>query len=274
MIKAWTILILAALALSGCAGHPPRSPVMEKSPKPRSALAAKAQMTGAVELDQNSDGKMDDEFIPSAITRDTELLEVDTALRALIGGGGSMAWPGEAGIAVYGGSSAWGASLTLDTDASTVSGSDDSVLSARATKAALDGLPSLVFVSPLTSITDGGTTTVTVANLYPVAGSTTTATGEINIDGVSADHYYFHNGATAASYTAVITSPPAAGKERAVILTIGGGAGICTLVATNITWLSGTAPTLITTTNKRLSYACLIPASGNAQCAAIGGAHD
>jgi len=127
-------------------------------------------------------------------------------------------------------------------------------------------------------VTPTGSETITSKTItgasYPTASSTTTATGNINIDGVSADHYYFNNGSTAASYTPVITSAPASGKERAVILTIGGGSGVCTLVATNITWLSGTAPTLITTTNKKLSFGRLIPSSGNAQCNAIGGAHD
>lgn len=143
----------------------------------------------AVELDQNSDGKLDDEFIPSTVTRDTELssglatkqntlgftpenaaykgqangyaglgadgivpagqlptpttdtddqtatevpatpwgsylgtnvqalvLEVDTALRALIGDG-SMTWPGSAGVAVYGGAGTWSTSLAVGTGA-------------------------------------------------------------------------------------------------------------------------------------------------------------
>ena len=51
---------------------------------------------------------------------------------------GSQAWPSAAGIMVYGGSSAYGNSLTLDTDLSSVSASDDSVPSAKATKTALD----------------------------------------------------------------------------------------------------------------------------------------
>jgi len=112
---------------------------------------------------------------------------------------------------------------------------------------------------------------------YPTVTSTSTATGNINIDGVSADHYYFNNGATAASYIPVLTSRPATGYERGIVLTIGGGSGICTLDNTTtpiITWLAGTAPTLVTTTNKKLSFGCLIPSTGNAQCWAIGGAHD
>lgn len=50
----------------------------------------------------------------------------------------SMTWPSAAGIMVYGGSSAYGNSLTLDADLSSVSASDDSVPSAKATKTALD----------------------------------------------------------------------------------------------------------------------------------------
>jgi len=50
--------------------------------------------------------------------------------------GGSMTYPG-AGIPVSTGS-AWGTSLTLDTDLSSVSASDDTIPSAKATKAALD----------------------------------------------------------------------------------------------------------------------------------------
>jgi hypothetical protein len=52
------------------------------------------------------------------------------------GGEGSMVYPG-AGIPNSTGS-AWGSSLALDTDLSSASGSDDSVPSAKATKAALD----------------------------------------------------------------------------------------------------------------------------------------
>lgn len=110
--------------------------------------------------------------------------------------------------------------------------------------------------------------------LYTATSSATTATGNINIDGAATDHYYFNNGTTAASYTPIITSAPASGKERYIVLTIGGGTGVDTLVDTNITWLSAAAPTLITTTSKKLTFACLIPSSGDAMCNAVGGAHD
>lgn len=81
---------------------------------------------------------------------------------------GSMVYPG-AGISVSTGS-AWGVSLALDTDLSSVSASDDSVPSAKATKAALDALPNIVFGTGLTVAEDTpsvGTDTVSItANIY------------------------------------------------------------------------------------------------------------
>ncbi len=53
----------------------------------------------------------------TAINVQALMLEVDTALRALVGGGGSMTWPGSAGVAVYGGSNAWGSSLLVGSGA-------------------------------------------------------------------------------------------------------------------------------------------------------------
>lgn len=108
---------------------------------------------------------------------------------------------------------------------------------------------------------------------YPVGGSATTPTGNINIDGVSADHYYFNNGADAATYTPVIAAPPASGKERGIILTVGGGAGVITMTWTNVSWI-GTAGAAATTINKYSHYACFIPASGNAKCKIIAEASD
>ncbi len=108
---------------------------------------------------------------------------------------------------------------------------------------------------------------------YQATASTSTGTGNINIDGVSADHYYFNNGASAATYTPVITSPPASGKERGVILTVGGGAGVCTMNWTNVSFI-GTAGASATTPNKYSHYACFIPSSGNAKCKIIAEASD
>ena len=71
----------------------------------------------------------------------------------------------------------------------------------------------------------------------------------------------------------MITSPPASGKERGIILTVGGGAGACTMTWTNVSWI-GTAGAAATTTNKYSHYACFIPSSGNAKCKIIAEASD
>jgi len=122
------------------------------------------------------------------------------------------------------------------------------------------------------------TTPSVIGATYPVGGSATTPTGNINIDGVSADHYYFKDTAANATYTLVVTSPPAAGEERGVIVTIGGDTTYtATLANSGITWLSGTAPTVLaTTTSKRLSFFCFVLASGNPLCGPVagGGLHD
>ncbi|MDY0282296.1 MAG: hypothetical protein RBR35_17245, partial [Salinivirgaceae bacterium] len=108
---------------------------------------------------------------------------------------------------------------------------------------------------------------------YPATASASTATGDINIDGVSADHYYFNNGADAATYTPVITSAPATGYERGIILTVGGGAGVITMTWTNVSFI-GTAGEATTTASKYSHYACFIPSSGNAKCKIIAEASD
>jgi hypothetical protein len=66
---------------------------------------------------------------------------------AEVQGGGSMTYPG-AGIPNSTGS-AWGTSYSLDTDLASVSGSDDSIPSAKATKSALDGKQA-VLTNPVT----------------------------------------------------------------------------------------------------------------------------
>jgi len=90
---------------------------------------------------------------------------------------GTMSWPATAGIAVYGGSSAWGSSLTLDTDIITgVSASDDSVASAKATKALYDSLPTLTFGTGLTNTSN----TITTTNYIIASGTKTLATAAIS----------------------------------------------------------------------------------------------
>jgi hypothetical protein len=120
---------------------------------------------------------------------------------------------------------------------------------------------------------DGGTTWYAIqGDAQPVISSAATGTGNINIDGVSASHYRYSNGASAATYTPVITSAPPAGTERFVLLTVGGGAGVMTMTWTNVTWL-GSAGAAATTTNKKSTYACIIPESGNAQCKIVAEAY-
>lgn len=110
---------------------------------------------------------------------------------------------------------------------------------------------------------------------YLAPASTVAATDQgnanINIDGVSASDYNYSNGASAAAYTYVITSAPAAGKVRYITLTIGGGAGVVTSTWTNISWI-GTAGSATTTTNKKSTYSCIIRNSGS-QCAIVAEAY-
>jgi len=102
--------------------------------------------------------------------------------------------------------------------------------------------------------------------------SAATGTGNINIDGASYEVYNFNNGSSAATYTPVITSPPATGFSRFVLLTVGGGSGVITMTWTNVTFMS-TAGAATTTTNKRSTYCCLIPSTGNALCSITGEAY-
>jgi hypothetical protein len=120
-----------------------------------------------------------------------------------------------------------------------------------------------------------GTTTIdgeVGAGLYGTVTATDQGTANINIDGVSYADYNYSNGASAATYTPVITSAPASGKIRYITLTLGGGAGVVTLTATHITWI-GTAGAAATTTNKKSTYACMIPATGNALCKIVAEAY-
>lgn len=112
-------------------------------------------------------------------------------------GGGSMTYPG-AGIPNSTGS-AWGTSLTLDTDLSSVSGSDDSVPSAKATKAALDG--KVATHAALTSImalteTQGGIPYFTVDNTWAVLAK-----------GTAGQLLQMNSGATAPEWTSSLTGP-------------------------------------------------------------------
>ena len=118
----------------------------------------------------------------------------------------------------------------------------------------------------------GLTTPSLTGPTYPTYSSTSTATGNINIDGVSYSDYNFSNGSSTATYTPVITAAPGAGNVRFVLLTVGGGSGVCTMTWTNITWM-GTAGAAATTTNKKSTYACKIPSSGNALCSIVAEAY-
>jgi hypothetical protein len=110
------------------------------------------------------------------------------------------------------------------------------------------------------------------AGNYATVTSASQGTANINIDGVSYTDYNYSNGASTATYTPVITAPPASGFVRYITLTIGGGAGVVTLTATNITWI-GTAGAAVTTTNKKSTYACIIPESGSARCSIVAEAY-
>ena len=101
--------------------------------------------------------------------------------------------------------------------------------------------------------------------------STTTATGNINLDGVSASNYEYSNGSTAATYTPVFTSLPGTGKIRWVTATFGGGSGVCTMTWTNVAWI-GTAGAAATTTNKKSTYACRVKSTG-AECVVVAEAY-
>jgi hypothetical protein len=101
----------------------------------------------------------------------------------------------------------------------------------------------------------------------PTYSSTSTGTGNVNIDGASYCDYHYADGASAVTYTPVITAPPGAGV-RYITLTIGGGSGVVTKTWTNVTFW-GTAGSAASITNKFDHYCCIVPASGNAICSII-----
>lgn len=153
----------------------------------------------------------------------------------------------------------WVTPLTSTSIAATISDAD--------TTHAPDGnsvFDALALKAPVASPTFTGTTTLPDSPSCPTYASTSTATGNINIDGAAYCDYNFADGATAVTYTPVITVPPASGKVRYVTLTLGGGSGVVTITSTNITWMD-TAPT-VTTTNKKSTFVCIIPNTGNAIC--------
>ena len=113
-----------------------------------------------------------------------------------------------------------------------------------------------------------GTNPVLTGPNYATYASTSTATGNINIDGASYNDYWFNNTSTAATYTPVITSAPAANTVRYVTLHVGGGTGVDTMTWTNVDFM-GPAGAAATTTSKYSHYACIIPASGHAKCSII-----
>lgn len=81
------------------------------------------------------------------------LSSTSAGVRSWVAAGG-MVYPG-AGIPNSTGS-AWGSSYALDADLSTVSASDDTIPSAKATKALVDGLPTLAAGTGITITEDGG----------------------------------------------------------------------------------------------------------------------
>jgi hypothetical protein len=95
---------------------------------------------------------------------------------------------------------------------------------------------------------------------YTSIVSTSTSTGNINLDGVSASNYEYSNGSSTATYTPIFTSRPSSGLVRYITLTVGGGSGVDTMTWTNVTWM-GTTGASTTTTNKKSSYACIIDSS-------------
>jgi hypothetical protein len=113
------------------------------------------------------------------------------------------------------------------------------------------------------------TTPIIVGDSYPTyvsTGTTDQGTKNIVIDGLSYSRYlYSPLAGTAATYTPVITSPPAAGKVRYIELVIGGGTNGSTITWTNVDAL-GTAFATTVATGKYSHYACMIPESGHAQC--------
>ncbi len=125
---------------------------------------------------------------------------------------------------------------------------------------------------PLSTATAGketyGANPALAGETYATYASTSTATGNINIDGASYSDYWFNNTGTAATYTPVITSAPGANTVRYVTLHVGGGSGVDTMTWTNVDFM-GTSGAAATTTNEYSHYACIIPASGHAKCAII-----
>lgn len=108
---------------------------------------------------------------------------------------GTMVYPG-AGIPNSTGS-AWGTSYSLDTDLSTTSASDDTIPSAKATKALVDGLPTLAAGTGITITEDGGGAgidTINVSGVPSGASPTVDAAGETAIDTTS-DQLIYYGGA-------------------------------------------------------------------------------
>jgi hypothetical protein len=129
LIKLWAGTGSYWTALQGGA------PAANRSWRLPTLAAPSAGETNVMTMDEN--GQMN--FIDKPSTTGYVLSSTDAGVLSWIenGSGGSMTYPG-AGIPNSTGS-AWGTSYTLDTDISSVSGSDDSIPSAKATKSALDG---------------------------------------------------------------------------------------------------------------------------------------
>jgi hypothetical protein len=185
--------------------------------------------------------------------------------------------PGSDGVAVCRtGANSWGACTAANITGNLLTGYSSGAGTIADTDTILQAIQKLngnvAAKAPLASPNFTGVVTVAGAIDCPTIASAAQGTANINIDGASACDYNYSNGASAATYTPVITAPPAANKVRYITITLGGGAGVVTLTATNITWI-GTAGAAATTTNKKSTYVCIIPASGNALCKIVAEAY-
>lgn len=126
------------------------------------------------------------------------------------GASAAPTWATPSGTMVYPGSgipnstgSTWGTSYSLDTDLSTTSASDDTIPSAKAAKALVDGLPILAAGTGITITEDGGGTgidTINVSGVPSGASPTVDAAGEIAVDTTSDQLIYYGGAKRAITY--------------------------------------------------------------------------
>ena len=124
--------------------------------------------------------------------------------------------------------------------------------------------------------TDAGNTFTginqTAGMSYATTSSTTTDTGNVNIDGAAYSDYNYtwETNGTGKTYTPFITSAPASGYVRYVTLVFGSASTTATLT---LTWTNvdaiGTALGTSVTAGKKSQYACKIPSSGHARCSIV-----